>query len=283
MGTKAFIATSKDHGLPWAVGYYLFVKNHAINKSTCISTDGVVQCDVFSLSNLLKKINQYASYGDNIILCCHGTPTKLGLSPFKGAPKWMEEEHLDLLASGSEEARIRFGYSEKEWEEFMNDLDKVCQKNLNHIAIRACRIGKNKRFIKKFAKLLFARSVSAPTLRVAYINSDVRQLKSDTDLKELKSHYPMLFEIPTSKPNSKLILGSRKISDSVYDVQMGYDNADTILTFYKDSFPEPVTIMKGQKYAYLHGMVVPEAPHKFYFPLDPRYLSSLTYVDGCLS
>jgi hypothetical protein len=283
MGTKVFVATNKDHGLPWAIGYYAWVKSHAINKSTYISNDNVISCDPFTLSNVLKKINQFASYGDNIILCCHGTTMKLGLSPFKGAPKWMEEAHLDLLAEGSDKAAVRFGYSEAEWTEFMNDLDKVCQKGLNHIAIRACRIGKNKRFIKKFARLLFARSVSAPTLRVAYINSDVRQLNTDADLKTLKQNYPLFFDIPTSKPNSKLILGSRKLSNTVYDVQMGYDNADTVLTFLKDNFPGPPAITKGQKYAYMHGLVVPESPHKFYFPLDPRYLSSLTYIDGCLT
>lgn len=76
----------------------------------------------------------------------------------------------------------------KEWGEYLMDEFAAIRKlKMNHLAIRACRIGQNRDFMRFLGMLFGARSVSAPRLRTASVLGNASVIKMPTNDKDRKS------------------------------------------------------------------------------------------------
>ena len=278
MGAKCFINGDETLGLPWATDYYARYETHAIGRGATIKRARYLDYKPFSFLNFIDAIKRNVQTGDDVLICCHGARRALGLFPAKSGSDWMSLEFARRMASLDESLSTAMGLSDTEWEKLTDDIMAIRKLKISHLAIRACNIGNNPELMKNLGRVIGAKSVSGPTLRTAYINTDVIQISGDSDLLKYKAEYPQHFQIP-SRIQGKLVLASKKLKRSRYKCVLLTDSAATVADFLVENFPSMPILGKSAKYLTLHGLIVPEAPHKFYFPLDPRYLSHIAYYD----
>lgn len=278
MATKAFIDGDGKTGLPMAAGYYANYPVVVTGKSSSITVDRTIPVFTkkFSLSNLVDLMLAHVKNGDNVVICCHGAPGRIGI--YRNSVNWLWEQHLDLILSGKDSAAGALGMEPAQYAKFLEKLDQIVALRIQHLAIRACNVGKDRGFTKKLGILFGAKSVSAPTLRTAYITADLGELKNE---KDLKRDYKYWFPVPLSLPQYKFVIASRPVSDVLYETVLASDSHDGAGVFLADNFHGVLRPYQGQKNIHLHGWCVPGSPGKFYFPKDPRYTSHIAYISNC--
>jgi hypothetical protein len=292
MGAKVFIDCA-EHGMPWAVEYYARQEVHRTSATTTTKRAKFVDYKPFHFCNLADAIVRNCHPGDDVIIVCHGARHRLGLYPSKSCGFWMNSNFIHRMSLKDPDLSGPMGLSDAEYESLTDQLMKIYNLKLNHVMLQACRIGNDSNFLRDFGYTFHAKSISAPKLRTAYINTQVYLASTDAQRDKFRRAYPLFFEIPT-RNRGKLILASKMISRSQYDVTMLSDSWETLTSFLVDNFPSmpflgdlkksmlgnAIDLFTGTTPTILplHGFVVPDAPHKFYFPNDPRYAAAITFV-----
>ena len=273
-------------GLPQSPGYYSLYANIPTGRSGSIQVDGTVGHlghNPFKFEYLILSILLRVSYGQDLCVVCHGSRDRLGI--FTKGESWLHHKELDLLIRQDPHDFESFGMNQAAYQKLLDNLATVRKLNINHLAIRACRIGNDRQYLKKLAFVLGANSVSAPTLKTAYLKPRLYGVTNDTQRKMFTTAFPIAFDVPLSS-NAKVTLGSYELSKTQFKAGIAADAEATLGQFYRDNFPGTATptrkqLEDGTEGFPMHGLCVPGNSHKFYFPKDPRYVSHLTNVTNC--
>jgi hypothetical protein len=275
-------------GLPQSPDYYTMFGTIPVSKSESIKVDGKVGHigeNPFTLRNLVYAILLRASYGNDLCIVCHGNRDRVGILT-KGE-SWLHHYELNVLNRNDPSDHGVFGMEKTAYANLLDDLGKVRALQLNHIAIRACRVGQDRQFLKKFGYLFGANSVSAPTLKTAYLKPRYYGVTNPEHRKIFNTAFPKTFEVPVSTPaTAKVILGAYQYSKTQFKAGVAADADSTLRQFYSDNFPGSPTPTKKQlddsaEGFPMHGLCVQGETNRFYFPKDPRYVSHLTMVSNC--
>ena len=294
MGAKIFINGDKDHGMPWAVEYYLRVENHIVAVDKSVKRVKVTDYFPFHFKNLVEAIDRNCQPGDDVGIVCHGIPEKLGVTPSISGSFWAEVNFARRMSVLDPDLSTEMGLSDAQFEEMTDRLMRIRKLRLNHIMVQACRVGRAKNFLLNFADIFRARSISAPTLKTVYGNCEVYQAPTKAIRDKFHVEYPHFFDVPVSNGRT-VTLASKRLARSKYDVVMLTDTWDTLMRFATDNFPSipnlgnlsrsPLRnfgeVMLGVAKPALfpfHGLISRESPYKFYFPKDPRYAAAVTHV-----
>jgi hypothetical protein len=265
-----------------ADSYYALYRTVPLASGQSLGLTGSVLENVpFTLQYLCDSILRYCKAGDNIAIACHGNNHSVGIRPKLGL--WLDCAAIDLIAIPDEFKAQRLGMDKEPYMALYRSLEKVRNLGLGHIALRACRIGQSRRFLKKFAMLLGADSISAPVTKTMYSKPVIYgNEKGATEGKWFRSDYHYYADVPLKEPGLKAVLGTSKIKKSEFKAGLSVDKETTLWKFHKENFPGPITPtvqqINLQETLPIHGLCVPGHPGKYYFPNDPRYLQSLTMV-----
>jgi hypothetical protein len=197
-----FVDTGK-HGFAGFETYFKHAKMvRMAPHDTDLAVTNVVPINGMSLTTLAAVMgSSLVKKGTNVLVYAHAQPTNF-VFPVHGPGSKnhfdMKEAaklsyHLDVLASGSSVLdpflvqkylphvdpfhKTDFkdkspGYmkvSKAVGEQLMDSLVAIREKKLNHLAIRACRVGQSTEFMQLLGRLFGVKRVSAPKLRTAAI------------------------------------------------------------------------------------------------------------------
>lgn len=247
-----------------------------------------------SLQGLAGGILANCDAGDSVVVVSHGTPDSLLIPVGAGSKKILNVKHVRLvqeaLASRIDHAlaATELGFPGKKGREDFNLLVKnmrlVQKANLNHVAFRACRAGRNLELVIALANLFNCRTISIPKLRDFFVKSEVKFISS-ADMDKTQRERPNIYYYG-EKPHR--VVMDFKLTKPTSSKGIFWVGAETTEDVRKAKTSEAIERFMAAKFShgnakafkrgghvYLHGLWLEGVAPYFYFPNDPGYNMNL--------
>jgi len=163
---------------PWATNYFGYRPAEPLGAMGWMSVDASIPIEP-TLEEICYRIINHGTeawrrYGQDVMFVTHGTPKALYLKLFDREGPSLMVDDLDVLLrladapdneAGQAEAIRHFGESQPMIHMIQAYIKAVWLLCPRSFVIRACRIGTNQRYLTRIARLLNARTISAPMQR----------------------------------------------------------------------------------------------------------------------
>ncbi len=267
-----------------AAAYYQCFRHLPITSSSNMWADRVYikMGESFTLLNLVRNMDGRVKFGDDLLIACHGNRHSISLRP--GAGLWLDNAAIEMMLNPSSDQAAIMNLSKADYIDMITQIEKIRALKIDHIALRACRIGNDRKFLTNFAKLFGARSISAPLTRTMYAIPVYFGAETDKTGEHLfRSTYMNYFDIPLRyMPQKKTVLGTRRIAHSSFKAGFWIEKRDIFRQFLIENMPDHTTPSPAQEKLEeptpIHAFCVPGNSNKYYFPKDPRYGQSLAFA-----
>lgn len=268
-----------------AAAYYQTFRFVPISHGSyvCAGRVYINETQKFTMFNLVNAMESRVKTGDDLLIACHGNRHAISLRP--GTGLWLDNAAIEMMLNPDSSQAAKFGMSKDDYISMITKLEKIQKLRIDHIALRACRIGNDRKFLQNFGRLFGARSVSAPTLRTmyskpVYFGSETTGKKGEHMFRTMYMNY---FDVPLRwMPQKKTVLGTTKTAHSAFKSGFYIEGRDVFRQFLTENMPDHTTPTKAQENMEeptpIHGFCVPGDPSKFYFPKDPRYSNAMAWV-----
>ena len=165
-----------QYEFPWATGYFDRKPFEPLGSAGIMCADSSVPVDPTLTALLYALLDQpgWVAYGQKVMFVTHGTPKAIALKLQSRTGKALLADDLDVLikladSPGGEadiaKAAKHFNADKDFLEMLYDDLSSVRKNCISLLAIRACRIGNNRAYLQKLARLLNVHTISAPLQR----------------------------------------------------------------------------------------------------------------------
>jgi hypothetical protein len=163
---------------PAAAPFYAKFPKEPTASGSFITVDRAYEISGITFESLLDNISQKAARGGDVLVVSHGTAYGLSLKLTGGAHFKIGDHGAmeSLLTDSTSDAASRLQLSEAQVTKLRDKLGKVQDLNINHLALRACKVGSYDTTLNLIKKLFGAASVSAPQKRDAYFFLDPASL-----------------------------------------------------------------------------------------------------------
>jgi hypothetical protein len=230
----------------------------------------------------------------NLVVVCHANTEDLLIPVSPGSSVQLTPETMQMLTFWGEQLhndRLRaeaLGISEVELRELL-DMCAIIREDklIQHLAIRACRLGQNFQCILQFIEILGCQSISVPLVKDAYsaftFNAPVTSEEMDKAIKLVDS---------TLSPGAAHVYSDRhrlRKERLMWYLQLGSGSRFTTVTIAEsqrvfEDFLQEKVLMPGRSVS-----VVPQKPVWFHalsdgrrslvFQPDPRFSASIKYYN----
>jgi hypothetical protein len=231
----------------------------------------VVEVPFMTLMDLLNQMELNCAFGDDVLICCHGTSSGLSIPIVMGTPSSVGATEIASLLSpkGVPPEWSTSG----QWERIRDAIGRVWARKLNHVALRACNVGSMIAQAASLRMLFGARRLSAlckldsyawvePAFPpVAAPPGALAKTKMDWRL-----YHPRFALYPTSDKRTVLIDATP--TPGGFTAALWAEDLDTLQQWCKDYLPGAPSYTSGQ--LYLHGL---DIGGRLVFPRQAEYVA----------
>ena len=270
---------------PWAANYFDRKPSEPLGALGWMQVDASIPIEP-TLEDLLYNIINHGTeswkrYGQDVMFVTHGTPKALYLKLFDREAKSLMVDDLDVLLrladapdneAGQAEAIGHFGESQPMIDmiqAYIKAVRLLCPRSL---VIRACRIGSNQRYLTRIAKLLNARTLSAPIQRDFFgVDENPRVgpppgLTYDQLVAKVKK-----VALPLGEAPNRVLMTLRPVKDHKFNIVTAAESSQGVVNFLNGCFRfgKTVTSWNPAEGVVIYG--VQKAGKYYVFPGMPGY------------
>lgn len=256
---------------PWAAAYFQYLPVEPLGSLGTMAVDDYASMPP-TLEDLVTQLSArrgWKSYGDRIMLVTHGTPSAIYLTLNVTKEKALRERDLDILIrmveSGKEEdlkaCTAHFDDDPTLMKELRDNIKKVQRQCMSALVIRACRIGQNRSYLTKLARLLNAHHVNAP------LNRDFFGVDKNPHVGRFEMNgKPATFEElakkaskvarPMGDPPNRLLMTFVPMADHKFAITTAAESEKAVVNFLNESFcfRKPVVSWQPAKGLVVYGV-----------------------------
>ena len=172
------IVQGGDRGHPSARPWYLSNPVEPIGNASTITVNETIVLKDWTLENVMKTMIEKKT--NEIVIVCHGLENSLDLSLVSGTALKSNLENISRLSADRSfkegglntpiirDEDVARQLSDDQVKGLRAKMNEIRQLKLDHIAFRACNLGKSNDILAAFRNLFGAASVSAPKLDDTY-------------------------------------------------------------------------------------------------------------------
>lgn len=280
------LAIVRPQGFPGAAEYFeqkpLESMGPILGRGGRFSIAGYEIDKNLSLQGVTQYLVEGCDAGDSALVVCHGSETQLSIPIGAGSDQPVTVDAIRrmndaLLKSDVEFKKVMAELGVKKeadaWAFYMNILALRKFIKLKHLAFRACRVGKDKEFLRQMCLLFYCDGSSAPRLRDFFTRGRPSYYKT-ADFDKLMKKFPNTYYWGTA-PNRIGLQGL--VSGSHGKLQFVAESVEAVRLFMKAKFGFNSEIQyKRGEWVEMHGLWTEGAPPYFYFPSDPGFDANVT-------
>lgn len=270
---------------PWSTNYFDRKPSEPLGALGWMSVDASIPIEP-TLEDICYNIINHGTeawkrYGQDVMFVTHGTPKALYLKLFDREGKSLMPDDLDVLLrladapateAGQAEAIRHFGESQPMIhmiQSYIKAVRLLCPRSL---VIRACRIGNNQKYLTRIARLLNARTISAPLQRDFFgVDSNPKVGAPDgLTYNQLVEKVKKVAQ-PLGEPPNRVLMTMRPLKDHKFNVTTAAESAQGVVNFLNGSFrfARKVTSWTATEGVVVYGVM--KAGKYYVFPGMPGY------------
>ncbi len=201
--------------------------------------------------------------GSSFLVVSHGTKEAIDISLFYDNTNHLSYDDLTALCAFDsptfdvKKLAHRFRVPDWQMSTILTMISDFRKYSARHMAIRACNIGNNEKFLVKLAELLNVKQISAPLKRDFFsfikpkpASSDELDKYAAAEEHHLQRTKKKALTIYGEKPN-RLLLGFKDLPKHLVETHCLYESTTAVDNFFRDKFDlrKPVAFTPGKQLA----------------------------------